>query len=280
MRISRRTLLVGMCPALTAAKRRLPVPVGLQLYSLRYLAAKDVAAMLALVRKLGFEEVETSDFYGRNAAEFRKMLDAEGLKATSMMALYERLGSEIEAVIEDARALGAGYVVCPVIPYRSRLTAAEIRRAAEDFNRWGEKLAGAGLKFCYHAHGIEFGSSPEGTLFDTLAGLLDAKYANFEMDIFWIFFARQDPVKLLHKYPGRFRLMHLKDVRKGVKLGRLPSEVQEEESVPLGQGMIDIPAVLKAAKETGVEHYYLEDEAPNADRQIPESLRYLESIRL
>ncbi len=281
MKISRRVLLTGACSAFSlAAKRRLPVPVGLQLYSLRYLAKKDLRAMLTLVRKLGFKEVETSEFYGRTAAQFHKMLEAEGLKATSMMAPYEQLGSGISAVIGDAKELGVEYVVCPVIPYKRHLTVEDIRRAAADFNRWGEKLAAAGLRFGYHAHGIEFGPSPDGTVFDTLAKLVGPDRLNFEMDIFWIVYARQDPVKLLEKYRGRFRLMHLKDMRKGLELGGLPSDVREEASVPLGQGTIDIPAVLRAARRTGVEHYYLEDEAPDADRQIPESLRYLQSLQL
>ncbi len=281
MKISRRALMAGFGAALPAlARRRLPVPVGLQLYSLRYLAKRDLPGMLAMARKLGFEEVETSEFYGRSAAAFRKMLEAEGLKATSMMALYDQLGSGLDKVIDDARELGVAYVVCPVIPYQRHLTVEEIRRAAADFNRWGEKIAAAGLKFCYHAHGIEFEPSPDGTVFDTLAKLLPRERGNFEMDVFWIVYGRQDPVNMLRRYRGRFPLMHLKDMRKGLELGGLPSEVREEDSVPLGRGLIDIPAVLRAARETGVEHYYLEDEAPDADRQIPASLRYLESIEL
>jgi len=82
----------------------------------------------------------------------------------------------------------------------------------------------------------------------------------------------------LHKYPGRFPLMHVKDLRKDTPLGGSPGDVLEEASVPLGKGLVDIPAMLKAAQETGVRHYYIEDEAVDASRQIPASLRYLESL--
>ena len=96
----------------------------------------------------------------------------------------------------------------------------------------GEKLSASGLHLCYHTHGVEFDSSPEGTLFDTLVQRTNPKHVDFEMDIFWIVYAFQDPAKLLTKYPGRFPLMHVKDIRKGTKLGGSPGDVLEE-SVPL-----------------------------------------------
>ena len=99
------------------------------------------------------------------------------------------------------------------------------------------------------------------------------------MDIFWIVYDYQDPVKLLHKYPGRFPLMHVKDIRKDTPLGGSPGDVLEEASVILGQGLVDVPAALRAAEAAGTKHYYIEDEAVNAAEQIPQSLRYLESVR-
>jgi len=232
-----------------------------------------------MIRRFGFTEVEVSALYGRSAAEFRRLLDKAGLRATSMMADYERLGKDAEAVAADARTLGADYVVCSTIPHTKYLTAENVSRAVEDFGHWGDKLAGGGLHLCYHTHGVEFGKSPEGTLFDTLVRQTDSKYVNYEMDIFWIVFAYQDPAKLLHQYPGRFPLMHVKDIRKGTVLGRTPADVMEEDSVPLGAGIVNIPAALRAARETGVRHYYIEDEAVNAAQQIPESLRYLRGVR-
>ena len=119
----------------------------------------------------------------------------------------------------------------------------------------------------------------DGTVFDTLMKSTDPRFANFEIDIFWIVYAGQDLVKLLHRYPGRFPLMHVKDIRKDTVLGGLPRDVREEESVALGEGLVDIPAALLAAQETGVRHYYIEDEAVDAAQQIPRSLNYLKSIR-
>src|SRR6266852_2480845 len=278
--IPRRTFLTAACAlASVAAKRKFSVPMRLEIYSLRGEAQKDLPSTLALIRKVGFTEVEGGDFYGRSTAEFRRMLDGNGLKLTSLMAAYDRLSRDIKAVAGDAHALGAEYVVCSTVPHKKKLTAEDCGRAIESLNRFGENLAKAGLCCCYHTHGIEFGESPDGTLFDTLAKSTNPKFVNFEMDIFWIVFAYQDPVKLLHKYPGRYPLMHVKDIRKGTALGGSPGDVLEEASVPLGQGLVDIPAALRAARETGVRHYYIEDEAVDAAHQISESLRYLESIR-
>jgi sugar phosphate isomerase/epimerase len=254
--------------------------MGLAIYSLRGQAEKDLPATLALIRTFGFREVECGDFYARSVAEFRKMLDHNGLKLTSMMVAYDRLNRDISSVADDAHILGAEYVVCSTVPHKKKLTADDCNRAIGDLSRFGESLAKAGLRCCYHIHGIEFGKSPDGTLFDTLAKGTNPKWVNFEMDIFWIVFADQEPVKLLHQYPGRFPLMHVKDIRKGTVLGGSPGDVLEEASVPLGTGLVDIPAALRAGRETGVRHYYIEDEAVDAAKQISESLRYLESVRL
>jgi sugar phosphate isomerase/epimerase len=195
------------------------------------------------------------------------------------MTGYEQLGKDVDAVTADAHTLGAEYVVCGTIPHQRYLSAENCTRAIEDFGRWGKRLASAGLHLCYHTHGVEFGKSAEGTLFDTLVQGTDARYVNFEMDIFWIVFAFHDPAKLLRTYPGRFPSLHVKDIRKGLVLGRTPADVMEEDSVPLGTGIVDIPAALRAAQENGARHYYIEDEAVNAAEQIPKSLKYLESIR-
>jgi sugar phosphate isomerase/epimerase len=280
--ISRRIFLAGSVAAAAAtAQQNRTQRMGLELYSLRYKAEKDLPATLAMIRKFGFEELEVGALFGRTAAEFRKLLDNNGLKATSMMAEHDKLQKQIDSVAADAHTLGVQYVVCGTVPHKKKkLAIEEARAAAEDFNRWGQHLEGSGLHCCYHTHGIEFEPGPDGTVFDTMLKRTDPKFFNFEMDIFWIVYGYQDPVKMLHQYPSRFPLMHVKDIRKGTKLGGSPGDVREEESVPLGQGLVDLPSVLRAAKETGVRHYYIEDEAVDADRQIPESLRYLKTLHI
>ena len=276
--ISRRTLLAGALPVLSFA-RPSNTPVGLELYSLRERAEKDLPATLALVRRFGFRELEVGELHGKTPREFRQLLDAHGLKATSMMAPYDKLLQDALAVGADARELGAEYVVCSTIPHRGKYLDEEAaKQAAEKLNRWGAQLTKSGLHCCYHTHGTEFQKHGDGTVFDVLLQSTDRRYANFEMDIFWIAYAFQDPAAMLRRYPGRFPLMHLKDIRKGTKLGLTPADVAEDDSVSLGQGIVNIAATLRAARETGVRRYYIEDEAVDAAAQLPASLTYLKGL--
>ena len=279
--IPRRQFLAAAAAALPAfAKPAFKAEVGINIYSLRYLAEKDLVSTLGLIGKLGFRVVEAGDLYGRTPAEFLKLLQAAGLRATSIGAGYEALGKNLDVVAAHARTLGAEYVVCSTIPHSAKhLMARDCAPAAENLNRWGERLAGAGLRLCYHTHGTEFDPSPDGTQFDTLAKLTDPKFVNFEMDIFWIVYGGQDPARMLKRHAGRFPLMHVKDIRKGTKLGGSPADVAEEDSVPLGTGLVDVRAALLAAQECGVQQYFLEEEAVDAVPQIRQSLVYLAGLR-
>lgn len=254
--------------------------VGINIYSLRNEAEKDLPGTLGLIAKLGFRKVEAGNLYGRTPAEFLGLLMKARLQAVSMGAAYSALKRDAAAVGEQARALGAGYVVCDTIPHSAKhLAEKDVAPAAEALNRWGRRLSEQGLRLCYHTHGTEFDPSPDGTRFDTLMRLTDPKHVAFEMDIFWIVYGFQDPEALLKRYPGRFPLMHIKDIRKGTKLGGSPADVLEEESVPLGTGLVDVRAALLAAQDSGVRHFFLEEEAVPALPQIRESLKYLKRIR-
>jgi len=261
-----------------SAAKEFSRPLGLQLYSLRREAAKDLPGTLAVIRQLGFRELEVGDLFKRTPSEFRNVLSSNGLKATSMGAAWAQLADSVNQPADHARALGVEYVTCSQIPRKKQLTLDDAVRAADDLNRWGESLARSGLRLCYHIHGYEFVPGPDGTLFDTLARRMDPAFANFEMDVFWVVFGDEDPVKLLTKYSGRFPLMHVKDIRKGEPRTFNPGTVAEEASVPLGTGEVQFPPLLDAARKHGVKHYYLEEEHPNTVAQIRQSLRYLERI--
>lgn len=105
------------------------------------------------------------------------------------------------------------------------------------------------------------------------------KFVSYEMDVFWVVFPAQDPVKLLNKYPKRWELMHLKDMKKGLKTGALTGHTDVNNDVALGTGQIDYPAVLKAAKKAGVKYYFIEDESASSEQQIPQTLNYLEQVK-
>jgi sugar phosphate isomerase/epimerase len=279
MNLSRRSLLLGGGASLLVGTLQESVgPLGLEIYSLRRELAKDIPGTLALVRNWGFDEVEVPNFYGLTADRFREQLDKAHLRCTAMVAQHERLSRDLKGVGADARLLRATYVIYPWIPHQNEFTEVDCGRAVTDMNRWGQSLKQADLEFCYHPHGYEFRPSPEGTLFDRLAAETNPATVNFQADVFWIAWPGQDPVKLLRRYPTRFRLMHLKDIRRGTKLGDLTGHAPEEVSVPVGAGMLDFPAILREAKKIGVKRYYIEDEAPEAVSNIPASLQYLRSL--
>ena len=274
------TLLGATAATAAVGKDKFAGPLGLEIYSLRRELSKDVPGTLARVRQFGFEEVEVPGLYGLSAAAFRAELDKAGLRCTAMVAQDEVLRGHLESAVSDAKALGAQYVILPWIPHTGNNFTSEIcLRAAEDMNRWGAQLRKAGLEMCYHPHGFEFRPSPEGTLFDLLAAKTDPACVNFQADVFWMAWPGQDPAKLLRRYPKRFLLAHLKDLRKGSKTGDLSGQAPEETSVAVGTGMIDFPAVLRGAKDIGVRRYYIEDEAPDAAANIPLSQKYLKAVR-
>ena len=256
-------------------------PVGLQLYSLRNQFDKDVPGTLDEVKGFGIKYAELAGTYKMSPEAFRSAIEQRGIKAVSAHFPYERYGSDegLIAIVNEAKALGLEYAGCAWIPHQGDFDEKTCRGAAALFNRAGAELAKHGLKFFYHTHGYEFQRYGEGTLFDLLMKETDPKYVSFEMDVFWIVHPGQDPVKLLEKYDNRWKLMHLKDMRRGTPTGLLTGSSDVKNDVTLGTGQIDLPAVLRSAKNAGVRWYFLEDESPDSEQQIPVSLRYLEQVR-
>jgi sugar phosphate isomerase/epimerase len=254
------------------------IDVGVQLYSVRALLDKDVSGPLALINKMHVTDVEVAGLYGHIAPAFRDKLDKAGLHATGVHFQWDRFTNDIEGVIEDAKALGCEYVTMPWIPHNGDFTVDQAKSTAAKFNEWGKKCADAGLKFTYHPHGYEFHPYEDGTVFDVMVAQTDPKYVNFELDIFWAFDGGADPVKLMAKYPDRFPLMHLKDMKVGVKTPNYTGHEDVESDVALGAGQLDLPAILKEARKIGVKHYFIEDESSRSVQQIPQSIEYVRSI--
>jgi len=254
-------------------------PVGLQLYSLRADFPKDVPGTLGRVKAMGFSVVELAGTYGMTAAQFKGELDKAGLKASSMHTSFESLRDKIDSVVSDAKTLGVEYVGCAWIPHQGDdFTEADTTNAIQVFNAAGAKLKAAGLKFFYHTHGYEFRPHGSGTLFDLFMSKTDPSAVLIEMDVFWVVHPGQDPVKLFEKYGKRIHLMHLKDMKPGLK-GDLTGRAPENSDVVLGTGQVEWPRVLAAAKKAGVKYYFVEDESTTAADQIPKTLKYLESVK-
>lgn len=257
-------------------------PIGLQLWSVRESLKKDVPGTLARVRAMGFSEVETAGTWGQTVEEHRAALDKVGLRCRASHMPYDKLSTDVGSVLKDARTLGASWVVCAWIPHdRDKpFTREDALKAADTFNKAGRAAKEQGLRFAYHCHGYEFIPSPEGTLFDTFLGATEKGLVNVEVDVFWAKAGGADPAKLIASLAGRVPFLHVKDMKKGLAFPAGTSGAPDETNVVVGTGQIDWPAVLHAAAKSGTEAYFIEDESPDPFGQIPQSLRYLNGLKL
>ena len=254
-------------------------PLGLQLYSLRDQFAKDVPGTLAKVHDFGFTVVELAGTYGKSPEEFSALLAKNGLKAVAGHFGYDQFAKDPEGVAKEAKALGLEYAGTAWIPHDGAFTEQNAHAAAKVLNHAGEVLAKHGIKFYLHNHGYEFVPHGDGTLFDVLMKETKPEFVSFQMDVMWVVFPGQDPVKLMEKYGNRWALMHVKDLKKGVATGSLNGGTDTKNDVVIGTGQTDYPALLRAAQKAGLKYYFIEDESPSVLEQVPQSLKYLESVK-
>jgi sugar phosphate isomerase/epimerase len=254
-------------------------PVGLQLWSLREYLPKDLTGTLAKVRELGFREVEGAGLWNQTATRLRQALDAADLRCRSAHIGYERLRDDPSGAFAEVKAIGAEWVVCPWIPHDKSFTRDDLLRAADAFNMFAAGAEAAGLRFAYHCHGYEFVSSPEGTLFDTLARRTNSERVLFQIDVFHALFGGADPVQLIERHGSRVVSLHLKDLKKGFPITKGTAIAPADADVPVGSGQVDMAAVLRAAMKAGTSLYYVEDESADPWAHIPASIAYLSDFK-
>lgn len=281
-RHSRRTFLARTAALASVAKLGLANPLtkrnlGVQLYTVRNIIGKDPVAVLKAIQEIGFTEIEAT--YG-NLHEIWAAVKQTGLKPVSVhidFAIFKAGGSKLDDALADVKKLGFEYAVVPYIPVPDRGGLDVFKSLAQMLNTSGQQAKAHGLKLCYHNHAFEYKTLPDGLMgLDVLMNDTDKSLVGLELDIFWASVAGHDPVAILKKFTGRIPLLHLKDKAPG-----LPT--QYNENVPaatfkeIGNGSIDIPAVLAAADPEGVRHYFVEqDQSPDPIVSLRESYNYLQ----
>ena len=262
----------------SAQKPLFTAPIGVQTYTFRRSIGVDPAKTLDTIKMMGFTEIEGGG--GRmHPSEFKRLCDERGLTIPSTGAGYDQLIRVPDSVVWRAKLLGSKYVMCSWIPHdRGNFNLENAKKAVEDFNKAGKILKENGLTLCYHAHGYEFQPYENGTLLDYIINNTNPEYVSFQMDIFWIQFGGGDPVALLKKYGSRWKTMHVKDMRKGT-VKDLTGLTSPENDVALGTGELNLPAILKEAKRIGIKHYFIEDESSDIINQVPQSIKYLKSLK-
>ena len=253
---------------------------GLQLYSLRsQFQLRGVPWTLDQVKAFGITEVELAGTYNLKPAEFVAELKQRGITPVSAHFPYARWKNDLDNVVKEAKELGLKYAGCAWIDHKGDFTEEACRDAIATFNKAGAALAKEGIKCFYHTHGYEFQPYKDGTLFDLLVKETDPKTVCFQMDIMWIVYPGQDPVKLLEKYSDRWVSMHLKDLKKGVATGALTGHTDVANDVTLGTGQMKWRDIFTAAKKTSIKYYFIEDESPTSLEQIPNSLAFLKAVK-
>jgi len=274
-------LAAALVMASAAALAADPNPLGLQLWSVRGPLTANLPAGMAQVRSLGFTMVESAGTYAHTAKEMRALADANGIRIVGSHISYDTLLSDMPGAIAEAKTLGASFVVVAWIPHKTQFDVAQAHVAAMNFNAFGAALKAQGMRFGYHTHGYEFRPLPDGTTaFDVLVRETNPDLVFFEMDVFWVVNAGMDPVTLLEQYPGRFKAFHVKDMRKGAPTGLYEGSAPASDNVAVGQGSVDWPTLLASGRKAGVEYSFIEDETSNPLANIPQSVKYLETLGL
>jgi sugar phosphate isomerase/epimerase len=258
--------------------------LGVQLYSVRDQMKADFEGTLAKVAEIGYKEVEFAGYFDHSPKDVRAILDRHGLVSPAPHVAYDTLGDEWPAQVESAKVIGQSYIVCPWIPEEVRKQPDVWQRAAETFNRAGEASKKAGIQFAYHNHWFEFLPVNGKLPYDLLLESCDPNLVKMELDLCWITVAGGDPLKYFNRYPGRFPLVHVKDMKKLPKVseagGQDFGDTLHNDMTEVGSGIIDWKRIFAQSEKAGIKHYIVEHDKPAAPfDSIKTSYEYLRQLR-
>ena len=258
--------------------------IGLQLYTVRDAMQNNPAETLAKVAKIGYNSVEgatytgTENFYGMDAKTFAVLLKKNGLIIPSS---HYRVGEDQEKgkdvmgtmlhdwnkAVDDAKTVGVKYMVCAWLSPAERGNIDHYKLLAERLNTAGESCKKAGIQLCYHNHDFEFIKDNDQLPYNILLNNTDKDLVNFEVDLYWITKAGQDPVALFNTHPGRFPLWHVKDMDK----------TPEHSFTEVGNGTIDFKNIFKYADKAGMKYFFVEQDITPGDPfdSITKSISYI-----
>jgi sugar phosphate isomerase/epimerase len=261
------------------SKKIFNAPFGVQAWTFRKQFPKDgTVATLDIIQKMGITEIEGGPAKGTTNEEFKQLCKDRGISIPSTGSSFEELEKNPQILIDNAKSLGSKFIMCAWIPHKGDVfTIDDAKKAVEVFNKAGKTLKENGLTFCYHPHGFEFRPYENGTLLDYIFQNTNPEYVSFEMDVLWVLHGGGNPVKLLEKYGNRWKLMHVKDLKKGVA-GDFSGHTPAENDVVLGTGQADWKNIFRVAKKIGIKHYFVEDESEHEIETVPLSIGYLKGL--
>ena len=227
---------------------------GIQLWTVKMALAKDPQGVLKQLADDGYKQIESFEgskgmFWGMTPIDFKKFVNDLGMTTISSHCndIYK---DSFEKKAADAGSIGLKYLISP--SESGAKTIDDFKKLADRFNQCGEICKKNGLQFGYHNHSAIFKSIDNHVPLDILLANTNKDTVTYEMDIYWVVTAKQDPEEWLKKYKDRFRLCHIKD--------RIKGSTEEDASCILGEGSIDFPKIIKTAKENGMQYYIVEQE--------------------
>jgi sugar phosphate isomerase/epimerase len=283
---------------------------GVQLFSIPQMVSGDFRGTMKKLSDLGYKEIEffgpypfsapatieawvplaaqlgikNNAFYGLNIPEVKSLMNDLGLSAPSVHLDILTLRTNLDEALKPLSELGVKMVALPTLMGEEITKGDTYKRLAAEFNEMGKRMKEYGMQLVYHNHGFEHTVRDGIHPMETLLELTDPELVCFEMDIFWMQAAGADPIDFLGRYPGRFKLMHVKDASEKVRFAGDGSS--PDQWIPLfskmadpGSGVFDVNGIIKTAVESGTDHFFLErDLAPEPDKTLSNSINYFNSL--
>lgn len=253
------------------------LPVGLQVYSVRDFASKDLMGTMKKLKEIGYDYVEPAGLYGKTAKEYRAVLDACGLQAICAHVPYAEMVEDIDKVIKDYTTLGCKYIAVPYLGDDDRPKAKNFDQVLENIRNIGKKCAENGITLLYHNHDFEFVKMDDGRYgLDYMYETVDASVLQTELDCCWVNVAGEDPAAYIRKYANRCPIVHLKDFT-GSKSANMYNLIGLKETAkttstfafrPVGYGKQDIPSIITAAIESGAKYLVVEQDNPGEQTSL------------
>ena len=257
------------------------LPVGLQLFCVREMLAKNFDETLRMVASLGYAEVEAAGFFGHSAGEVKKAMKDAGLRCPSAHTPFPQMTAKLDEILGYGGELGLDYVVCSTPGFKDptrvqAMTRAQMQAAytlddwrwtTERLNEMGEKVKAAGMKLAFHNGVPECRAMADGVVpYELILNGTDPGRVWFELDCASMKIGGGDPVECLKRYAERFVMLHVKDYKSGP-----PGENGLPEPAEMGQGVFDNRAIFLAATKARIRHCFVEQEG--YDMPVVDSLR-------
>jgi len=242
------------------------IPIGLQLYSVRQECEKDLPAVLKAVAKMGYQGVEFAGYYGRNAAELKKLLDENRLKCCGThIGLNVLEGDELQKTLEFNQTIGNRFLIVSYMG-EDRLGAPDkISQTAKLMTEIAAQVKPKGMRVGYHAHGGDFKKIDDQTVWDLFFSAAGPEVC-MQMDLGNCIGGGGDPYAALKKFPGRSATIHLKE--HGGKPG-----------APVGEGEVKWKEVFQLCETTGKTEWYIVEQEAYAGAPLDSVKQCIDNLR-